>query len=611
MKLQPLYDLQQEINRLFIAGSKFAKGDPRLQKHVPILNKLGEKAPVFKKLATDIEELLNTDSQQSSEKLMAISTLLYSILYTQGETEESEAVVQEQIPQVAIEEVNTEYSYLQLKPVIEALTTSKPGRIEILKDALERNVFNDSRTYQYLDQALGDKYAELCYYVEQTIIPKVGKPIIPFLIRNFSYEDKTENVRRLRLLYMFKYPQISQMVETILSSSLPNLQAEAITIMSNDPANEELIIKLVDDKNKIVREAAYKSLAKLGTRTSFEKLKEIYLNNKNKTNLPLITSALASTKLPFFFPEVFNQVVASFEEFITLTKEEKEKVLIDKLEHLNFHLETLINKECTEVYDFFYRLLSDKTYNELISAKKSHLESAAKEVANTIIRAFNTFTQTSVIDFYEKQIANIPETNWKRPLWVNFFDIAGENYSKEKLFDTFSEQYKHKKISMSQLYRAFTNDDSYYYHNDHAKGVVYIEKIDKRWIDSWFGIFGEKIKWNYEHAQALVLLHACEPESKKLDELLVKLTKWTTPGDQVPIFRMIMERKLKDRFEIIYSTMSCYAPQTYYYILNQLKDIGFWNQFPKEYASKFRELYKKNPLDIYNDIADEIEAAKQ
>ena len=53
--MKPLYDLQQELNRLFIAGSKFAKNDPRLQKHIPILKKLGEKAPVFNKLAQEVE----------------------------------------------------------------------------------------------------------------------------------------------------------------------------------------------------------------------------------------------------------------------------------------------------------------------------------------------------------------------------------------------------------------------------------------------------------------------------------------------------------------------------------------------------------------------------
>ena len=78
MKLQPLYDLQQEITRLFVAGSKFAIGDPRLLKHVAVLNKLGEKAPVFKKLATDLEDLTKTDAQQSSEKLLSIFYIIYA-----------------------------------------------------------------------------------------------------------------------------------------------------------------------------------------------------------------------------------------------------------------------------------------------------------------------------------------------------------------------------------------------------------------------------------------------------------------------------------------------------------------------------------------------------
>ena len=79
--MKPLYDLQQELNRLFIAGSKFAKNDPRLQKHVPILKKLGEKAPVFNKLAQEVEALLQLESTQAAAKLLGVSTLLYSVLY--------------------------------------------------------------------------------------------------------------------------------------------------------------------------------------------------------------------------------------------------------------------------------------------------------------------------------------------------------------------------------------------------------------------------------------------------------------------------------------------------------------------------------------------------
>ena len=112
--MKPLYDLQQELNRLFIAGSKFAKNDPRLQKHVPILKKLGEKAPVFNKLAQEVEALLQVESTQAAEKLLGVSTLLYSVLYTQGVTLEEDATKESQIPTIQLANVNTTYSYLQL-----------------------------------------------------------------------------------------------------------------------------------------------------------------------------------------------------------------------------------------------------------------------------------------------------------------------------------------------------------------------------------------------------------------------------------------------------------------------------------------------------------------
>jgi len=605
MKL--LYDLQQEINRLFIAGSKFAKGDPRLQKHIPVLSKLGEKAPVFKKLAADIEDLLATDSQQSSEKLMAISTLLYSVLYTQGELVESDVEESVQVPNIPLDEINTEYSYLQLKPVMHALTTSNSGRLEILKDALERNVFNDSRTYQYLDIALGDKYAELCDYVEKTIIPKVGKPMIPFLQQNFKYEDKTENVRRLRLLNKFGYSRISEMIEIIMASSLPALQAESILIMSENPDNEELIIKLADDKNKVVREAAYQALAKLGTRTSLEKLKDAYINNKNKTNLPLIVSALATSRLPFFFQEVFDKVVQSFESFITLTKDEKDKVLVDSLDKLKTDLSVFENKEKPEVIEFFAKVLKNKEYNNLVSAKKSLLENWAYNLSHSVISAFDTFDKNSVVAFYEKNMNDIPETAWKRPLWSNYFCTAVESgYSKEKIFDLFNHQFKTNTLNINHLYSTYSNDENYYYYTD-KEADIHADRIDKRWLDIFYNMFGEKFKWRFEHDLVLRMINACESKSERFDKLLLDLTRKVMPADIAVIFKMLVSRDVKGCYETIYSTIERFSKNTQYYIIARYKNLPIWKKFPKEYAARFRNLATKAKQDVYNEIADEIE----
>ena len=51
MKIQVLSDLNTEINRLFVAGGKYAKGDARVAKLLPTLQKMGEKAPTMKRLA--------------------------------------------------------------------------------------------------------------------------------------------------------------------------------------------------------------------------------------------------------------------------------------------------------------------------------------------------------------------------------------------------------------------------------------------------------------------------------------------------------------------------------------------------------------------------------
>ena len=178
---------------------------------------------MFNKLAQEIEVLLQIETQYSAEKLLNVSTLLYSVLYTQGVTTLPEAKRQEYQPNIALADVNTNYSYLQLKPVLQALTESKSGRLDILKDAFERGVFKDSRTYGYLNIALGDKYTELGDYVEETLIPSCGQAMIPFLLSEFRLEDKVANLRRFRLLNRLGY-DLTTWIESIFAENLPLLQ---------------------------------------------------------------------------------------------------------------------------------------------------------------------------------------------------------------------------------------------------------------------------------------------------------------------------------------------------------------------------------------------------
>jgi hypothetical protein len=288
MKLIPLYDLQHEINRLFIAGSKFAKDDPRLRKQAVVFNKLGEKSPVFKKIAESIENLLNAETLDSSTKLLDVSTLLYAVLYTQGETvdtEQQEQQITELKPVIPLKDVYTDKSYLTLKPLIEALKLQQEGRLEVMKSAMEYGKYNDFRLYRLFDAALADRYIDFADYIETTVIPAIGSPIIPFIINNFDYKGKTDDVRRFRILYRLGYCGIPEMIDEILAGKSVPLQIEAVKALSNDPKNEETLINLAGDKHKAIRIATYEALADLNTETAKRILTELFTSGKRKSDI--------------------------------------------------------------------------------------------------------------------------------------------------------------------------------------------------------------------------------------------------------------------------------------------------------------------------------------
>jgi hypothetical protein len=626
MKLQPLYDLQQEINRLIIAGSKFVKGDPRLQKFVPILNKLGEKSPIFKKQAVDIEDLLQADSGQAADKLMSVSILLYSILYTQGETvETAEDEEKAQVPAVNIEQINTKHTWSQLKPVIDALTNTYPGRLAIVKDAFERKIFEDSRTRSSLNLALADKYPELCDYVEKTIIPAVGEPMIPLLLQSFRYEDKTEQIRRLRLLYKLGYPGISSIINEILTRSMPSLEAAAIEILGDNLQNEDLIIRLADDKNKTIREAAYRALAKLDSKESLSKLTDAYLKNKNKTNLPLIVNALTSSKLPFFFQEIFNQVVHSFEEFLKLNLQTDEKVLTEMLENFATNLETLKNKNDERIYQFISQIVENESCRKLISSKKNLLERFHIDITNTVLAILKSFDTKKQLEFFEKHIKNSPNDDLKVGYQPHYFLTAANEYSKEDIFNIFSPLFKKNVIHLNTMNSVYG-----IYNTDNDEVMYCADKLDKRWLEVLYGFFEGKGKnFNFHLETALNMIAAIEKKKdesaqnkgsalsnlikvfdKKNDDrfnqLLIDLAGRLQHSDKPAVIRLMMEHEVPKRFEIIYSILEQLPKNTYYWTFNHLKNRNIWNQFPKEYEVKFRELYKKNPLSLFEDIANEI-----
>ena len=609
--MKPLYELQQELNRLFIAGSKFAKNDPRLQKHIPILKKLGEKAPVFNKLAQDVEELLQLDAQQSAEKLLSLSTLLYSVLYTQGTTTEEGAAVANQVPNVALADVNTQYSYLQLKPVLQALTQSNSGRLETVKDAYGRGIFKDSRTFGYLSFALADKYSELADYIMEVVIPASGKAMLPFLVADFKLEDKVENVRRLRLLYKLGYAEVDGLIDKIFAESLPNLQAEAIAILSDkkDEKTEDFIITLTGDKNKTVRGAAYKALAKIGTQRSVDKLYELYSNNKQKGNGELLAEAIASVPLASHYQSFLQKVRERFETLLSMD-EADEKALTAAFERLPTEWEILKNKDYPETYALLGDILSDKRFNAM--AKKR--SASHYNIAPCLNEILNTLDDNKVLDFYEQYATNVFSNTWTSQLAVNYLYRvldSKERFSKEKLYEVFAPQFN-KAINARDMIEALAGTAySYSYSNYTVKytdrELLAKEKLDPRWADLLCNYLAGSRVDNSFNTDALMVLDRIEEDSERVNYLIIKALDKSSAYTIERLYRLIIKRNMPNKFEILYESLAKMPKSNQYYYRTIVEDDDFWKPFPKEYAQKFRELHEKTKLDIFKEIAWQIE----
>ena len=609
--MKPLYELQQELNRLFIAGSKFAKNDPRLQKHIPILKKLGEKAPVFNKLAQDVEELLQLDAQQSAEKLLSLSTLLYSVLYTQGTTTEEGAAVADQVPNVALADVNTQYSYLQLKPVLQALTESKSGRLETVKDAYERGIFKDSRTFGYLSFALADKYSELADYIMEVVIPASGKAMLPFLVADFKLEDKVENVRRLRLLYKLGYAEVDALIDKIFAESLPNLQAEAIAILSDkkDEKTEDFIITLTGDKNKTVRGAAYKALAKIGTQRSVDKLYELYSNNKQKGNGELLAEAIASVPLASHYQSFLQKVRERFETLLSMD-EADEKALTAAFERLPIEWEILKNKDYPETYALLGDILSDKRFNAM--AKKR--SASHYNIAPCLNEILNTLDDNKVLDFYEQYATDVFGNTWTSQLAVNYLYRvldSKERFSKEKLYEVFAPQFN-KAINARDMIEALAGTAYNYSYNGYKvryfdRELLAKEKLDPRWADLLCNYLAGSRVDNSFNTDALMVLDRIEEDSERVNYLITKALDKSSAYTLERLYRLIIKRNMPNKFEILYESLAKMPKSNQYYYRTIVEDDDFWKPFPKEYAQKFRELHEKTKLDIFKEIAWQIE----
>ena len=302
-----LSDLYSEVNRLFIAGSRFAPGDMRIAKLLPQLQQMGEKSPVMKRLADMTEDMLNSSEPEAA--LPDLGIFLLAIMNTQGNictenlTEQENIAFFNELPYTTV-------PYSTLEPSITALTTTGQGRYDIIENAFEAGNLNDFRLYSHIANGLEDKFSELANYMGTVVIKSMGEQMIPFLLRDLDIKGKKKsNGVRLELLDTLNYEHIITLAEEALSEGSPVVKVEALKILGRDSAYEELLLTYTEDKKDVIKEAALIGLVRMDSAKGYEKFLKIL---QSKQFDPAI-NAIRYCKNPNYIDEITDIIADKFE----------------------------------------------------------------------------------------------------------------------------------------------------------------------------------------------------------------------------------------------------------------------------------------------------------
>jgi hypothetical protein len=511
-----LDELKIEIDRLIIAGSRFAIDDPRIKKFIPTFEKLGEKSPVMKKIAVLLIELAGTNPDESPDVLMKTGTFLYSVIYTQGVSVPADMTVGTDtsptnmtvgtdtspadsadnsggVPTDSADNsggVQTDSAdshggkksalyinnipdvqlpYSKLTPIVFALTEAKQFRMAAIEQAYKEKIYDDFRMYSLYANALDDKNSEMAQFVSDKIIPAVGENMIPFLLDTFDMQGGIANARRLSLMKTLGYDGIDELVDECMNSNCSDkVMAVCILLLSNRKENEQYLLDLTKDKKAAYREAAYTSLVMMGSESGMEKMLECLNSAKYKN---AIQAAERCTDEDVN-DKIIDIIAECYEVYVKHIGSSKDKQIIARMKTM---LEILRFKTTPKAYEFITRLslnldnLSVKDYSEDV-----------KETMLSIHVSIHNRNLDSDFEFYENLYSEKYKdiTAFKIIYATYYFSLATKRYYKEQIYDAFSGIYIKDKNWLFDKYNFLFDKCGY----DRLYSIATFV-IDERWCE--------------------------------------------------------------------------------------------------------------------------------
>ncbi|MDR0271124.1 HEAT repeat domain-containing protein [Paenibacillus sp.] len=498
-----LMELNEEIRRLYIAGSDLAAGDYRLKRLLPSFQQLGERAPVFKKLAEGISDLVDASGggsdADSARSLQDVNLLLQSVLHTQGKASAEGETAPLKTESLLLP---TRMSYRKLSAVRTALTTRGGGRYEIIQEAYREGLFSDLRLLPLAVEALSDPYAEIADFAMTDILPSYGPEIVPHLLESFQPSGGRLESRKLTVIAKSGGKDVLNVVYEAAVSGSDEVRTTAIRLLAGCTEYEQALLDFSRDKKKGIREAAYNALAESGWDSAVERLYEASTGKDSE----LVNPSLArcqSTLLTKKLVRDFSDQLKSLQENVEDTKKTEETWTRAKL-----YLWSLYQKKSPELEELYLGVLQQyELYmfklgvtflaNEALNYIKNTNSEEGRRLAETCVEM--DLKRNAGSSSYTREIFNkaypilTPERlydEYVKLLQEGLEGSALSNSAKrcKKLLDTIED------LVISRRYRgykqvwAYGEKEGYTYHVEMLPQEEIAAKWDPRWLDHFIGL---------------------------------------------------------------------------------------------------------------------------
>ena len=504
--MNPLIELKERLVHITIAGTELIDEDFRLKNTFESFSVLAEKNPIFKKIYLSLKQLFDAEKSQKPVILLNILSLVDAVLYTQAQTnidgEYKELETKENL------QILNQFRYSEVKPVLEALTTTGSGRLNVIEDAvkLTPNIFKDYRVLNALINDLDDTYGEMATRVFSIIesmgtgepqkfinftsypqnyrslifdkyyLPKVDKDyIISLLKSNFDPQGKKIMAKRLRLIAKIAKETENDWYLSILKTAKREVKEECISALQYSEENIPLLLELTKKERGKTKDMVYSTLGKF----KFDNMVEFWKNEldksiENASNLKEANSDEISDLLAHYIKTNLQNVLEE--------DEQAKKYDYSKL------ISYTVNKTSDKMLELYKWILEYRNLFKDVKGEWSNRSNYLVTLNETITETLVSSCPEKLVDFLRKLY-----THHKQPILSSCFiadlltlpaDEVYKNWYKNPLLTT---------AKLEEVFRKIKYVDNTYYitTTPYRKNEYEInqlqreikEPLDERWFD--------------------------------------------------------------------------------------------------------------------------------